>query len=128
MNVPYKYDSERNINHVHPAGTISLSTIEQYVQQVLEDRSIKKGFVEFVYLENVEDFDFSFNDARNIPYMFRSLVSKLDFKGSIIIGSNDYQFGIARMVSTLIQEYTASEAVRTVGEAEKVLKKIRSLP
>lgn len=63
MTVEYLYDKESRVIHVHPGEILSLSSMQEYFHKIIIDNNIEPGFVEVVYFDEVEEFNYSSTEA-----------------------------------------------------------------
>lgn len=130
MSISYDYDVEKNIIRVKAKGVISTDDILNYVTTIIKNKNIKKGFVEIVDIESVEDFTLRYSDTTIfsdvwIKYMEKGCI------GTIIYAPNDLGFGVMRMLQATILRSEEAEkisfnVVRTKEDIYKYLKQIRT--
>jgi hypothetical protein len=125
--VEYNYDPQKNIVTVYPNEALSVLDISEYAQKILADSNIKTGFIDLVDFQEVFDFQFTYKEATTFPAIFTDLINKKDHKGTIILTKSNLQFGIARMWSTIMDEYLDVHVARSVEEAEKSIELIHGL-
>jgi len=125
MPIKYKYDRNTNIVYSHPSGLISISDISQYFNKLLEDQNVGNDFIEIVNLDEVNDFQFSYDEALHLPHLITELKINKNYKNVIFIAKNNFHFGMARMMSTTIEKDFAVSIVRSQEDAEKEINLIR---
>ena len=121
----YDYDPEKNVINVFPSETLTVFEIESYVSQLSEDQSLQRGFVEIVHFGKVKDFQWSHKDGNRIRSLFETLQNDKGYAGSILVTENDYQYGMARMISMICEEYLNIKVIRSSDRIEEELSKMR---
>ena len=119
MPVKFNYDPDRQLINVHPAGVLSISDIAEYMEAVLNDRAIGNGFVELVHLEQVDNFRFDYIKAMELTGLYEKMSKEKQIKGTVLLAPKDYQYGIARMCSLILEDHLEVRVVRSQKEAEK---------
>jgi hypothetical protein len=130
MAISYNYDAEHNIVQVKAKGILSVENILNYVTTIIKNKDIKKGFVEIVDLESVEDLIFNYTDTIHFPDLWRKYLEKGSL-GSIIYAPTVLSYGIMRMLQTVLLDDEEAEkipfiVVRTKEEINESLKQIRT--
>ena len=126
MAIRYECDKDENIVYAYPSGLVSMSDISEYFQKLGEDPDVGNDFIEIANLEGVEEFNFSYSDALQLPNLFGELKNKKKHKGTILIGTKDFQFGMARMMSIISENDVTIRVVRSQEEAQKEVKALRA--
>lgn len=121
MAIFYKYDSISNIVHVYPEGELSISEIGKHFKEITLDNSIQNGLIEIVYLGKVTNFLFSSTEASLIPGLYKDFKEKKNIKATILIGNNDLQYGIGRMVQNLFEANNLNDEVFVVHNIDEAL-------
>ena len=131
MPVKYEYDSALNVIHAHPYDTISIREIGNYFNDIKNDRQIRKGIIEVVHFNKVDEFLFSSSEALIIPKMYGEFKEGLKLKRTVLIGESDIHFGIARMLQIIFEMNDIQGvvfAVRSEIEANELIQEIIDKP
>jgi len=126
MPIKYDYDKDKNIVYSYPSGLISMSDITEYFNKLVEDPNVENGFIEIANLNEVTEFKISYKEALQLPNSFAEVKYKKNHKGTILIGKNDSQFGMARMMSIISENESTVRVVRSQEDAEKVVNELRN--
>ena len=124
MTVEYLYDKESKVVHVHPDECLSLNSMQEYFHKILADNNIESGFVEVVHFDEVKEFKYSSNEAFLVIDLIKELVDTKDDKGVVIIAKSDLQFGMARMLSTILEDYIFVSIVRSENKVKFEIDKL----
>ena len=131
MPVKYEYDSALNVIHAHPYDTLSIREIGNYFNDIKNDRQIRKGIIEVVHFNKVDEFLFSSSEALIIPKMYGEFKEGLKLKRTVLIGESDIHFGIARMLQIIFEMNDIQGvvfAVRSEIEANELIQEIIDKP
>lgn len=127
MPVEYEYDPNSNIVCCNPSGKLTFHEVSCYFDNIAKDNRIGSEFIEVVYFEATENFMFSSEEAEGIINKFNKLKRDKKIKATILIGSKDLHYGMARMMQSLLNVYIpehASFAVHNNREAKETIKKV----
>ena len=131
MPVKYEYDSALNVIHAHPYDTLSIREIGNYYNDIKNDREIRKGIIEVVHFNKVDEFLFSSSEALIIPKIYGEFKEGKEIQRTILIGESDIHFGIARMLQIIFEMNDIQGvvfAVRSEIEANKLIQEIIDMP
>ena len=124
MTVEYQYDSKSKVIHVHPSECLSLKDIQEYFYKVLADDTIEPGFVEVVHFDEIKDFSYSSDEALLVSDLVRELVDKKQSKGAVFFVKTELQYGMARMLSIMAEDFFYISIVRTENEVQTEIDKL----
>lgn len=124
MTVEYQYDRKAKVIHVHPSKHLSLDSMQEYFRKILADESIEPGFVEVVHFDEVKEFSYSADEALLVSDLVRKLVDKKQDKGAVFVVITDLQYGMARMLSIIVEEFFPVSIVRTENEVKIQIDKL----
>jgi hypothetical protein len=127
MPITYEFDPRSSILRSYHSGRQTVSGICEYFQQVIDDPTVKKGYIEVVHFADDVDFDFTSHTARIIPFYFSELKNRKNTKVTIFIGATQLQFGIARMMKNLHELSNPGDDVRVVRTPEEAQREINSI-
>lgn len=116
MTVQYQYDKKSNVIHVHPGECITLNSMTEYFNDILSDKNIRQGFIEVVSFDEVNEFNYSSNDAFSVKNLIEKVKSQKQNKGAVIVAKTDLQYGMARMLGTILDDYFPVAIVRSEDE------------
>lgn len=125
MPIKYEYDSEKNIVYSYSTGVISMSELTEYFRNLAEDPDVEDDFISIANLDGVKEFKFSYSDALQLPDLFTKMKSKKNQIGTILVAKKDFQFGMARMMSIVMENSMPTRVVRSQEEAEKEISLLR---
>ena len=66
MKIEYQYFAENGFLISKPTGTITLKDLQNYTDELYNDKAIKSPFMEIVDLEHIDDFDFGYFEAEEV--------------------------------------------------------------
>ena len=124
MTVEFLYDKESKVIHVHPGECLSLNSMKEYFHKILADKNIDTGFVEVIHFDEVKEFNYSSNEVFLINDLITELVDKKDDKGAVIVAKSDLQYGMARMLSIILEDYFYVSIVRSENEVQLEIDKL----
>ena len=129
MPVPYTYDSVRNTVDCRPYGAVVISEVVGFFNAVLADDDVRGGAIEVVYLNGVDDFQFSSAEAGVIPRKILEVRQQKGLRATVFIADGALHYGMARMIQTLHEladdNYPAC-IVRDEAELENTLEEFRT--
>lgn len=124
LTVKYQYDEKSKVVYVRPGDCISLSSITDYFGELLSDESVRPGFVEIVYFDEVRDFNFSSNEAFSVDGLIADFVNQKQYKGIVFVAKSDLQYGMARMFGSIVEEHLPVSVVRSEDESKAEIIKL----
>jgi len=127
MPITYEFDPSSRILRSYHSGKQTVPAICEYFQRVIDDPTVKKGYIEVVHFADDVAFDFTSNTARIIPFYFSELKNKKKIKVTIFIGATQLQFGIARMMKNLHELSNPDDDVRVVRTTEEAQREINRI-
>ena len=125
MPITYEYDGEKNIVYSYTTGVVNMPELAEYFKNVAEDPKVEKDFIEIANLDGVEEFNFSYSDTLQLPDLFAEIINQKNQRGTIFVAKKDFQFGMARMMSIVVEGSLPTRVVRTQEEAEKEVISLR---
>jgi hypothetical protein len=125
MPIKYKYDPDSKIIHTVASGVIKTKDLTAYMNSVLEDKDIERGFVEIADFESVKDLVVTYSDMSQFPFVWGKYMEK-GCKAVLIYAPSNLSYGIFRMLQTVIslRHKSADDlfiVLRTKEEIEKTL-------
>ena len=129
MPVPYTYDSVRNTVDCRPYGAVVISEVVGFFNAVLADDDVRGGAIEVVYLNGVDDFEFSSAEARVIPRKILEVRQQKGLLATVCIADGALHYGMARMMQTqheLADDNYPVWIVRDEAELENTLEEFRT--
>ena len=112
MSVKYEFDSATNILTARPEGTITVSAIREYFSAVVCDVSVGSVRFEVVLFEGVTDFAFAYSATYGLEQQYSVMRESKGIELTLFLAPQDLQFGIARMLSSVLGETAATVVVR----------------
>ena len=126
VEVKFDYDNVNRMIHVYPGEWLALPLVRNYFNAILDDDNIEPGFVEIVHFDSIKSFDLSSNDAIELKGLATRIVEKKQQRGVIIIATSILQFGMARMMLTIVEgDAIPTIIVRSEEEAMLEADKLR---
>ena len=123
MPVTYRYDEEKNALMTYPTGLLAIDEITEYFRRASEDDAVAEGFVEVVHFDGVDDFEIRYSNAQVISDAYRQYMLAKKCRGTIFIAGSPVGFGIARMLSTVFEEFAVLSVLSTEDELAEELKR-----
>ena len=102
MEFQYDYDSEDNIVRAQVSGTITVSSMQEYIRSIVQDERIRSGFIECINFQNVEDFVFAYKDVSIFSRLWDYYIQK-ECRATIIAAPTDLAYGCCRMLQKVIE-------------------------
>ena len=126
MTINYEYSDSENIVYTRPFDTLTITDFVQYVGWLQDDSAIRSGFVEVVDFSAVRNFVLSYNDSWSMRQVFEKLRQQKGYAGSVLIGSNDYLYGMARMFESALGDSVILGVTRTFEDAKMLVSSARN--
>ena len=124
VTVNYQYDNKSKVIHVHPSECLSLKDIQKYFHKILADDTIEPGFIEVVHFDEVKDFSYSSDEALLVSVLVRELVDKKQNKGAVFVVKTELQYGMARMLSIMAEDFFSISIVHAEDEVQIEIDKL----
>ena len=102
MAFEYTYDSSNNIIMTQATGVITSSDLKEYVNSIINDKNIKKEFIECVNFENIENLIISYKDTSIFSGLWDEYINN-KCKATIVIAPTDIAYGCFRMIQAVIE-------------------------
>ena len=102
MAFTYVYDPKANIIHTKVTDVVRVKDILKYVQSIVIDKSIKKGFIEIVDSSMVDDIIISYAELEPFKAIWNSYIEK-GCRATIIFAPTDLSYGSFRMLQTVLE-------------------------
>lgn len=130
MAFEYTYDSSTNIIMTQATGVITASDLKEYVNSIIDDKNIQKGFIECVNFENIENLIISYTDTSIFSGLWDEYINN-ECKSTIIVAPTDIAYGCCRMIQAVIElnhENTTPKflVVRSNDELRSALNKLNA--
>jgi hypothetical protein len=123
--VDYTYDKETGILHAQPSGIITIEDIQDYARQVEFDVNIPDSFIDIVDFSGTEKIAITYREAWQLRSIFNSLIQVKKYKGAILVGASELNYGMARMFATIVEGVFEVRVVRSLEEAEREVLNMR---
>ena len=123
----FNYNSEANIVYAKVAGDMNVTDIHGYAQRILDDNSIKPGYIEVVDFTDIGEIKATAESIFSVEEIFKRLVTERHFAGSVVLVPTDYIFGMIRMMTTTFQRLVPIRYVRSDSEIPDTIQEIRQL-
>jgi len=127
MPVPYTYDSARNTIDCRPHGVVVISEVVAFFDAVLADDEVREGAIEVVYIDGVDDFQFSSAEAAVIPKKILELRAQRGLRATMFIAHGVLHYGIARMIQILHELADEDYPTRIVRSESQMAKTLSEL-
>jgi hypothetical protein len=101
MPIIYKYDEDTNTIRTTASGKVKTGDLRDYVTKVLEDKRIKKGFIEIADFESVTELVIPYSEINQFPFVWGKYMEK-GCKAVLIYAPSNLSYGIFRMLQTVI--------------------------
>lgn len=125
MAVEYTYDEEAQIVHARPTGVLDPQQIIDYFERLTADDSVLPGFFEVVDFTELADIQVSFSQTTAMRLSYGILKKSKKVRASLLIGSDDFRYGMARMLVGAFGDEHLGFAVRTMEEAMQRIEELR---
>jgi len=128
--VNYSYREDKNLLSTTASGDLTVIEVLQYLESIIGNSKIGRGFVEVVNLEQIDDITLTYRSLNRFPELWTKYVEK-GCAGTIIIAQSDLAFGMMRMVQTVASasnnpQEISFDVCRSSEEADTVLASIRA--
>ena len=116
----YEFHSELNILNVTATDVIQIKDIVNYAHEVLSRDLITAGTMEYYDLSHVTNMDIDFRSACELSSTLREWVNR-GWHGSVFYTPETYQFGIIRMIGSVLEGVQAMPEVSLLPTSEQLL-------
>lgn len=127
MPIIYDYIEKSNIIAVRARGILTISELEEYTWSLLNEEGVKDNFIEVVDLEEVSDFNFSFQNGCTIYEHYFQLKKLKKLAGSVYFAPEQIHYGISHVISTILDNINELIITRDKNEVEAAVKNFRDL-
>jgi hypothetical protein len=100
--IAYVYDAKQNLVRARAEGRLSISELLAYVRGVVEDESIRPGFVEIVDFEPVDDMTISYSELSPLPQIWKKYQEK-GVRATILYAPGEVAYGVCNMFQSVIE-------------------------
>lgn len=97
----YHVHTDLNLIEVRPAGVVQLSDILSYAQEVLSFDLVTQGTIEYYDLSEMTNLSLDYQSACALTETLREWLWR-GWQGSIYFTPQEYQFGMIRMISVVV--------------------------
>lgn len=98
----YRVHQELNLVELKPVGEVHIEDILSYGHGLLDDGVIHQGTIEYVDMSDMTNLFIDYNGAQRLVEMHTKWFSA-GWLGSVYFTPKDFQFGIIRMLGTVIE-------------------------
>ena len=132
MPMTYEYDPDRNLVNTRVQGVVTIQDMLNYVCSVLQDTSVRPGFIEVADCEGVEDIVVSFGQLRPFRQYWQEYVEK-GCRATLIYTPTDFSYGVFHMVQSVIvpdgnPAQVPFELIRTQEELAARIAELEQIP
>jgi hypothetical protein len=118
MKIEYQYFAENGFLISKPTGTITLKDLQNYTDELYNDKAIKSPFMEIVDLEHIDDFDFGYFEAEEVINLFKKLITLKGYKGACLVVENDMTKSMSNVISSAGRDFGVSiTTFKTIEDA-----------
>ena len=98
----YHVHLDLNLIEVRPAGVVQISDILSYSKEVLSLGIVTEGTIEYYDLSEMTNLNLDYNSAYALTESLQEWLS-YGWQGSVYYTPQDYQFGMIRMIGTVVE-------------------------
>jgi len=115
----YKFHSTLNLIELHPTGVVKIADILSYSKEVLTLGIVTEGTVEYYDFSGMTNLALDYQSANSLQEALRDWVER-GWLGSVYFTPNDYQYGIIRMLSAMLDSIEGAAGELMVPSREPV--------
>ena len=119
MPIGYEYDPATQLVHTTVGSELSLSELVDHLRSIHNDDRIDGNAIEIVSLKDIHDFMVRAADVQGIESEIRSSIVDGPLLGTIFIGEQPLQVGVANMLSGMLTALFPNFPTSVVGNAER---------
>lgn len=93
---------ELNVIELKPVGEVHVKDILSYGNSLLDDGVMREGTIEYVDMSGMTNLLVDYRSAQRLVELHRTWLSAGWF-GSVFFTPKDFQFGIVRMVGSIVE-------------------------
>ena len=121
MSITYSYQD--GVLYTAVKEQLTVKEISNYFDAVIKDPLVKNVEFELVTMEPGLEYQFSYNDTTNVAQLYSRMKEAKNISRTIFVAADDSQFGMSRMLATIISEVVEVSVVRSLEEAHQLLSK-----
>ena len=130
----YHVHTDLNLIEVRPAGEVQIADILSYSQEALSLDIVTAGTIEYYDLSEMTNLHLDYESAHGLTKALEEWLSR-GWQGSVYFTPKEYQFGMIRMLSAIVEtiEGTSAEMVTprrepiALGEVRDLIAAIRQI-
>jgi hypothetical protein len=115
--IDYHFHTDLNLIEVQPSGVVQASDIVSYAQEALSLDIVTEGTIEYHDLSGMSHFNGDYESARGLTGLLLEWISR-GWQGSIFFAPRDQQFGMIRMMGTILKNIQDTPAAVMVPRRE----------
>ncbi len=115
----YEFHSTLNLIELHPTGVVKIADILSYSKEVLTLGIVTEGTVEYYDFSEMTNLAVDYQSANSLQEALRDWVER-GWLGSVYFTPNDYQYGIIRMLSAILDSIEGAAGELMVPSREPV--------
>ena len=127
MPIGYEYDAETQLVHTKVGSELSLTELVDYLRALNNDDRIASNAVEIVLLQDIRDFSVRAADIQEIESELRENVVESGALGTIFVGDEPLQVGVANMLSGMLTALFPDYPAPVVRNMEEALEQVEAI-
>lgn len=118
MTIKYTYDPKQHAVLTRIIGEVKFIDVLAYLDDLISDSTLTNSFIEVVDLSKAKDFDFGYQQTRQMIDKLVYLASFDKYKGTIFIADTDFTRGMSNMFKMVGEVNSVNVSiVRSIEEA-----------
>ena len=119
MSIDYQVHTDLNLIEVWPVGSVQVSDILSYANDVLSLGLLKQGTIEYYDLSGIENLHLDYRSTRTLSHTLREWLVQ-GWQGSVFFAPKEYQFGIIRMLGAVMESIEGASQDLMIPSREPV--------
>jgi hypothetical protein len=109
-----QFNIDKHIGEIRTSfcGEFSCADLDGYFERILDEVNDGDGYVEYVDFTNVNHFSIGYSDFRGVADRAGSMYQRGKVANTVFLVSNELQYGMARMFSTMANHENSIEYTR----------------
>ena len=104
MTIIYTYDKSNNYIDTVVTEIVSIQQVSEYIEDLINNKSISGIFYELVDFTNINKFDFGYYQTNELVDLFIKLQKHKKYLGTCVIVNSDIAIGMSNMFNVVWEE------------------------
>ncbi len=122
MTISYTFDANSKQLRTKVSGAVTIDDICRHFESVINDETIDQVSAEIIDTSQNTKPQFGYAESERFAHEYSDFKKSLNIERVVFIAGEDLQFGVSRMLATIMSQFVEVQIVRNIEEAEVFLK------